>query len=304
MPHFTRVCWSQGWDRISPPQQVKIRVDLSEFPYNTFDPFVFTGYDSDTKDTLFAIGLQGVDAQQKESILSAITSTFQQVAEEGFDAQRIESVLHSTELSLKNRGTNFGLNVIMALTPVANHSPDFLECLRINSNVERFRKEMAANPNYLQDKVKKYFVDNQHRVVLHMTPDEDYTKQQSDQLEEVRERLVGQLSKEEEKRLYDDGKVLEALQNQKEDLSCLPSLKVTDIAQTLPKYEVEKRQSAQVPLQISRQPTNGVAFFRALLGIQDVPDDLREVLPLFTSIMSSMVNSTRIPIIRLISRST
>ena len=253
-----------------------------------------TGYDSHTKDTLFAIGLQGVDAQQKEFILSAITSTFQQVAEEGFDEQRIESVLHSTELSLKNRGTNFGLNVIMALTPVANHSPDFLQCLRINENVERFRKEMAANPNYLQDKVKKYFVDNQHRVVLHMSPDENYTKQQSDDLEKVRERLVGNLSKEQEQRLYDDGKELEALQNLKEDLSCLPSLKVTDIAATLPKYAVEKKLSNNVPLQISRQPTNGVAFFRALLGIQDVPDDLRDVLPLFTSILSSMVNSTRI----------
>ena len=251
-----------------------------------------TGYGGDTKDTLFAIGLQGVDARQKDTILAAVTATFEQVAKEGFDTQRVESVLHSTELSLKNRGTNFGLGVIMALTPVANHSRDFMQCLRINENVARLRKEMAADPGYLQGKVKKYFLDNEHHVVLHMSPDEDYTKQQEQKLEEVRQDLVARLSKEEERCLHDDGKELERLQNLKEDLSCLPSLKVTDIAEALPKYTVEKRFSGHVPVQMSRQPTNGVAFFRALLGIQDVPEELRDVLPLFTSILSSMVQST------------
>ena len=38
----------------------------------------------------------------------------------------------------------------------------------------RLRTEMAADPEYWQKLVQKYFVDNQHRVTLHMTPNSEF----------------------------------------------------------------------------------------------------------------------------------
>ncbi len=223
-------------------------------------------------------------------MVAAIKSTFEKVVDEGFDQERIEAILHRTELALKTRSNNFGLNLIMALTPSANHAKkEFLKSMRINEKVGRFRKEMSKNPRYLQEKVKAYFVDNPHHVVLSMVPDESFTKTQEEQLEAVRERQLQKLSAEEREQLHAAGKELEDAQSQKDDLSCLPTLRVDDIAANLPKYAIQRSElSGGVPAQLSRQPTNGIAFFRALLSTRDLPENLLPLLPLFTSVLSSM----------------
>jgi Zn-dependent M16 (insulinase) family peptidase len=51
------------------------------------------------------------------------------------------------------------------------HGGDPLAGLRINAMVERLRAEMAADPEFWQKVIRERFVENKHRVTLHMTPD-------------------------------------------------------------------------------------------------------------------------------------
>jgi Zn-dependent M16 (insulinase) family peptidase len=286
MPRSTRVCWSLDWVRVLPLRQVRSIIQsinryIIEFPNS--------GYDPHTKDTLFTIGLQGIESGKKEEVVEAIKKTFEKASEDGFEQDRIDAIMHRTELALKNKGNNFGLNLIMALTPAANHSKtDFFQSMHVNQKVERFRKEMAMNPNYLQEKVKQYFVNNSHRLLMSMSPEEDYTNKQEEVLEAVRTRLVEKLTPGERDGLVIAGKELAEVQSLKEDLSCLPTLKVTDIVQSQSRYALQRTNRCSVPAQVSQQPTNEVAFFRAMLSTQDVPLDLLETLPLFTGILSSM----------------
>lgn len=46
--------------------------------------------------------------------------------------------------------------------------------MRVGETVDRLRSEMKQDPLFWQKVLSKYFVANQHRVTLHMTPDAEY----------------------------------------------------------------------------------------------------------------------------------
>ncbi|XP_041378980.1 LOW QUALITY PROTEIN: presequence protease, mitochondrial-like [Gigantopelta aegis] len=65
---------------------------------------------------------------------------------EGFPEQRVKAMLHQIEISLKHQSSNFGLAMMM--------------------------EQLQADPTYLQQKIKEYFLDNNHHMTLVMSPDD------------------------------------------------------------------------------------------------------------------------------------
>lgn len=248
-----------------------------------------SGYDGHTKDTSFTIGLQGIHRDSVQPVLDIITSTFEQVAREGFSAERVEAVLHSVELAIKNQSSSFGLGIIMNATPLWNHGGDLVEALYINAKVDRFRRHLADDPSYLQDKVRRYFVENAHRLVVVMSPDADYEAKLAREEQAEFERKCSALTDDQRGAIVDKGRQLAELQNRSDDASCLPSLQLSDIGERLAPLQLhQERVAGGVPLQVCVQPTNGVTYFRGLLSAAHLSDDLKPHLPLFCLVATQM----------------
>lgn len=62
----------------------------------------------------------------------AIKSTLNQVAEEGFPDERIQSVLHQIEIAQKHVTTDFGMSVGQAINYSWIHGSDPAEVLSLN----------------------------------------------------------------------------------------------------------------------------------------------------------------------------
>ena len=148
------------------------------------------GYGAQTKDSIFTIGIQGMDISKQEEVESVINDTFKQVCIDGFETKRVQAILHRTELALKDRSHNFGLNLIMGLTPGWNHLSDPFPLLNIEENIRKFRQNIELNPAYLQGKVRQYFVENQHHVVLTMTPQENFVEESQQVIDGKERELV------------------------------------------------------------------------------------------------------------------
>ena len=236
-----------------------------------------SGYGAQTRDSIFTIGIQGMDINKKDEVEAAIKNTFKDVCLNGFERERVEAILHRTELSLKDNQHNFGLHLIMSLTPGWNHVSDPFPLLRIEETLQRFRKEYEDDSEYLQKKVLKYFVENSHHMVLTMTPNDTYVEENQRQIDEVENKLISDLTKNEKDSVIEIGKQLlekQSAQEKEDEIACLPSLKITDIVEDAPVYELEKFQfDDSVQAQISLQPTNGVAFFRALLDTEAIQNE-------------------------------
>ena len=59
-----------------------------------------TGFDNKAKDTSFAVGLQGVAAEDVDEVLRIIDATWEKIVEEGFDDKDIDAILHKVELQV------------------------------------------------------------------------------------------------------------------------------------------------------------------------------------------------------------
>uniref|UniRef100_A0A8C3T895 Pitrilysin metalloproteinase 1 n=1 Tax=Chelydra serpentina TaxID=8475 RepID=A0A8C3T895_CHESE len=211
------------------------------------------------------------------------------LTEKGFEEERIEALLHKIEIQMKHQSTSFGLALSSYIASCWNHEGDPVELLKIADKVTQFRQHLKENPTFLQEKVKQYFKDNPHRLILSMSPDESYYEKQAKLEAEKLKHKVNALSEEEKKQTYEKGLELIALQSKPQDTSCLPALKVSDIEPTIPFTELEMALAAdEIPVQYCAQPTNGMVYFRAVSSLNTLPEELKPYVPLFCSVITKM----------------
>lgn len=121
-----------------------------------------------------------------------------------------------------------------------------------------------------------------------MRPDEKYT---ADLITEEQTRLskkVKALSEQDKSEIAKDGKDLLASQDRQEDLSCLPSLQLSDIALKAKHTVLEHTGLCNTPVQWRTTSTNGITYFRAISSLPTLPDDLKMYLPLFCDSLLSL----------------
>uniref|UniRef100_A0A8B9HFI3 Pitrilysin metallopeptidase 1 n=1 Tax=Astyanax mexicanus TaxID=7994 RepID=A0A8B9HFI3_ASTMX len=170
-----------------------------------------------------------------------------------------------------------------------NHDGDPVHLLKISENVSRFRQCLQENPRYLQDKVRQYFKENTHQLILSMSPDEQYVEKQNEaELEKLQQKIQA-LTQADRKNIYEKGLQLLSEQSKTQDASSLPALKVSDITPTIPYTPVQMSTAGKhIPVQYCEQPTNGMVYFRAMCNLNTLPEDLKIYVPLFCSVITKL----------------
>lgn len=247
-----------------------------------------TGFDSQCRDTMFVVSLQGVKPEDFEQVERVFDGTVRKVIEEGFEKDHIEAVLHGVELHVKHQTSNFGLNLLFNLTSLWNHNGDLIAALRINDAVKRLTSRLKENPKYLQSLIETYLRDNSHRLTLTMSPDEKYERNKATAERELLNAKLQGLNDEEREQIYVNGKTLLAEQQRKEDVGVLPTLKIEDLKADVERYETSNLAISDVPLQVSVQPTNGISYYRGILNTRSLPAELKQLLPLFNYVAAKM----------------
>ncbi|RWS01687.1 Presequence protease: mitochondrial-like protein [Dinothrombium tinctorium] len=250
-----------------------------------------TGLMDFTKQSIFSIGLSGIHEQDIDKVYNIIMETFRKVVENGFKPEQLEATLHLIEISIKHQTKNFGVNLIINLNPMWNHDGDPIHALQVNQHMNRLQEELRRNKRYLEEKVKHYFLNNSHRLLLSMKPSSDFTKKREESENILLKSKVEKLSDFDRELIFKQGIELAEKQNSTEDLSVLPTLNVyEDISRDLTTTNIDNLVVDNVPVQVAPQPTNKVSYFRALFKIdhQEIPEHLRPYLPLFCEVITHL----------------
>jgi Zn-dependent M16 (insulinase) family peptidase len=106
-----------------------------------------------------------------------------------------------------------------------------------------------------------------------------------------------QFPSEEEAQKYLEDRELQLLEVQEkartEDLSCLPTVHVKDIPREKERKPLRHTNLDEVKVQWREAPTNGLTYFRAVHQLQNLPDELREMIPLFTDAIMRLGTKTK-----------
>ncbi|KAJ3120662.1 Mitochondrial presequence protease [Nowakowskiella sp. JEL0407] len=261
-----------------------------------------TGYDNTARISNVSFGLQGIRENEVELVENKIKEVLKDAATTGFDESRIESVIHSIDLSIRHRRVNFGLGLSMNLFRTWTHGGDVLEAVEVTKYIDRLRKELAVPGNrFFQERIERHFVNNNNYLVFVMNPSDGYSQSLVDNEEKRLQKLISNLTEKDKSSIAADGVTLAKLQESKEDLSCLPTLTVSDIQASGKSFPVEHfefgasatAQSSLAPIQYRTSQTNGVSYITLTRSLEDLPASLREFAGLYTTALGSLDTKRR-----------
>ncbi|KAH0532945.1 hypothetical protein TsFJ059_001572 [Trichoderma semiorbis] len=246
------------------------------------------GYDSYAKRGIFSIGLTGVQESDVPKVKGKIQEILREARDKGFDQGKIDGTLHQLELSLKHKTSNFGYSMLNRLKPKWFNGSDPFDSLAWNDTIATFQAKMAEG-GYLEGLMDKYLL-NDNTLTFTMAPSasfgDDLIAEEQARLSSKIQDAVNKAGDEESARLQFEKQEQDLLVEQNktntEDLSCLPTVYVKDIPRSTEPTIVRDEIAGHIPIQWREAPTNGLTYFRAINTLGHLPDDLRELIPLFT----------------------
>jgi presequence protease len=248
------------------------------------------GYHDENRTTYFAAGLQASEAERTDQVEELILRTLEKVADEGFSTERIEAVIHRLEFAHREVSGDhypYPLGLLMRMLGPWLHADDPLSPLQLEANLARLRRELAAGP-FFQDLIRRWLLDNPHRVTLTLAPDQTLQQRQEADIAKRLEAIRQTLDATDRERIIAAARELQQSQEAVEDVSCLPGLSRADIPPTEIPVPFTRQALGEAGVCCFPQPTNGIGYLQALLPATLVPPELLPLLPFFCSLLTQV----------------
>lgn len=253
-----------------------------------------TGYDPDNLDTMFAVGLKDVKSSDAPKIEAIIFDILKNLAEKGIPTDLAEAAIHQIEFHKKevtNSPYPYGIKLLLGITGPWLHGGDPGKVLKIDEDLTRIREELSRG-GFFENLIKRYFLENNHRVLFTLEPDREKEPRETARVEAELEKIQSGLTAAMKKQIEADAEALKKLQETKENLSCLPTLEIEDIPEDI-KVVKENREYANLKARCYRQPTSGIFYLTSIRDVGDLPQHLMPLLPFFASAITRMGTSRR-----------
>ncbi|GMM48162.1 Cym1 protein [Pichia kluyveri] len=269
--------------------------ELIESGYGN-DFSVNSGSDSITAVNLFTIGLNGLTKEKAENLQEKVYEILRNVKNDGFPDIKVQALIHQMELSKKVENSSFGMNILSSLVPNWVSNVDPMDSLKWDDIITRFKTEYAKKGDALfKEVLDKYIIDKPYFKYT-MEPNENFANEVKEEEETRLKKKIETLSEEDKQTVYDRGLKLLEKQEEQENLSCLPTVHVSDIAREVPFLRINNKYDNGIPIQSRLSPkTNGLSYFKGLKTIKssELTEDLIPYLPLFSSCLTNLGTTSK-----------
>ena len=241
-----------------------------------------TGFDSDMKDTMFACGLKDISLDSVKKTEEIIFTTLEDIAAKGIDQRLVDSAIHQIEFNKKeitNTPHPFGIKLLLSFAGAWIQEGDPLSCLNFNRDLEKLNKKIEKG-GFLEQKIKEYFLDNQHRLTFTLIPDQEMEEKENKRIEKELADLLLKMDKKALLSIEKDMEKLKKLQEEKEDISSLPCLELSDVPPGIEiiKPDIIDKVSCAACYDKS---TSGILYFSCATGMGTLSKEMLYLIPFF-----------------------
>jgi len=239
-----------------------------------------TGFDADNRDTLFACGLKDVAAGDAEKIESIVFGTLSRLVAEGIDRKLIDAAIHQIEFHRKeitNTPYPFGIKLLLTVSGSWFHGGRPEKVLQFDADISKIREE-AARGGFFESIIKQRLLENRHRVLFTLEPDQKKAAREMERTRKELDAIQQRLSSAELASIAQDAAALEKMQEHAEDIGCLPTLAIEDIPPSI-QTVVPSEAHAAAPATCFTQPTSGIYYFTAAMGVGSLTGALLPLVP-------------------------
>ncbi|CEM29089.1 unnamed protein product [Vitrella brassicaformis CCMP3155] len=242
----------------------------------------------------FAIGLKDVISEEGtyKKIEDLVLRTLQERVDKGFDADAIEAALNSVEFALREFNTGSfpkGLSLTLAMLEEWVYDLDPSDAVKFEKPLAQLKADLKEGKPVFQNLIKKYLLDNNHRMTLHMTPDEGLEKKWLEEEKQRLERIKDKLTDADMDRVIKETKELkefQAAEDSPEVLAAIPKMNLEDIERKAEVIPTTVTQEKDVKILRHPLPTSGVLYATLGIDLRDMPVEDIPYLPLFTRMLT------------------
>ncbi len=241
------------------------------------------GFGSGLRQSYANFGLQGTNPQHVEQIENLILDTLKKVADEGLDADLIESSLHQIAFHTTEIVPPFPLMILYRANPPWYYGGDPKDGLSFSTAIENIRQRYAQDPDCFNAVIRHKLLDNQHRLRLVATPSNTLIDEWEQTFKERMTSLQASLGQEDIEAIERNTEALTQEQNtpdSPEALASLPALALEDIPRDVRTIPVQSRTEGQTEIFEHEVFSNGVGYVGLSFDTRDLSEEDVILLPL------------------------
>ena len=255
---------------------------------------VLGGFSTYTRQTTFSAGLKGVAIADAGKVEPLILATLAQLADEGIDPAMIAAAVNTIEFRLRENNTGRaprGLGLLMRALSTWLHGRDPLTPLAFEAPLAAFKAALAADPTTLSGLIRRYLLDNPHRVTVILEPDAALARRQEAAEAERLAATRAALSPDEAQAIREQAADLKRRQetpDPPEVIALLPSLRREDLEPRHKPIPLVEQELAGARVLTHDLFTNGIVYLDLGLDLSALPADLLPFAPLFGQALLEM----------------
>ena len=253
-------------------------------------PSPLIGLDDSQRELVFVCGIEGSERERADEFEQQVMAVLQDVAENGVPYDLVAASLHQLELQQREIGGDgfpYGLQLILTALTGATHRGDAIGLLNIDETLEKLR-EQIKDPQFIASKARTLLLENQHRVRLTLSPDEELSARKEQAEKQRLAEIRAQLSDGEKQQIIQTAHALQERQQREDDASILPKVGVEDIPAEMPRVEGETVQLDGQKLTRYSAGTNGLVYQQMVCALPDFSEEEKLLLPHYCQILSEV----------------
>ena len=241
-----------------------------------------TGFDSDNRDTMFVCGLKDIEVSAVPEVEKIVFNTLETLADKGIDQHLIDSAIHQIEFSHKeitNTPYPYGIKLLMGVASVIVHEGDPVTAINIDGDLEKLQEELVKGP-FLEGRIRRYFLDNPHRLLFTLAPDKDIEARQAENVRLELQKIRKSLGEAELAQINKDAEALKKRQETEENLDVLPTLALEDVPPEIEIVHPDTIEGITCATAFDKA-TSGILYFTCPVGAGNIAPDLFPMVPFF-----------------------
>lgn len=258
---------------------------------------VFAQYEDSFLQPMMVIGCHGLERDDAEFISEAIMFELERLAEEGIDPEVVQAGINQWKFRLRegfqegtaSKGITLGIDVLAQL----GRGIDPL----LQLDYDGLTKELEAklSEGFLEDLIRRYFVENPHRVDLLLWPDDKLAARQDAAWTKRLEDIKQGLSDEEVRKAKRFQASLSERQLTPDDPAKLSAMPRLDVADLSPAIEATDLERIEAPFEMYQLATRakGINYLSLMIGLDDPGETEYATLGILSALLTNLATTNR-----------
>lgn len=252
------------------------------------------GLSAGLRQMAFSAGMKNIRSTDAGAVEELVLATLRRVAENGFDPELVEAAVNSIEFSLRENNTGGsprGLSLMMRALNTWLYGGDPLQSIRFEAPLAWLKQELVTNPTLLQDLIRTWLLDNQHRVTVILEPDIAHNQEVEEEEKNRLSAARAAMTPDQITAVIANTQALRDRQNlpdPPEVLALLPSIRLEDLEpynRTTPSELVD---AAGIPTLFHDLNTSGIVYLTLAWDMRHLPQELVPWVDIFGQTLTQM----------------